>query len=810
MALADFITEALQLTPDAPQFDAPAYLAGVRAELSRTTATARPRSSVTPAQTIVSFASTIDGFVPADGQLYFLAGASGRGKTTALALAAAAAIARAPVRYPLFIHLDDRATWIDLVRGATGAPAAVDDAALRAWFERTPTLVIVDDWHRASDAARAHFDAILAALPRACCAILVAGGESIAPPRVPDTRHLRLPAWSPDERDAIIDHALGSPPGASTWVRQRISPGLYELLLQPILLAKFLEMVRRTSFGGTQLPRDLPELFDRLLVALLSSIHPDATRRCAEVTAVCGILAREPGPITLPAIAAALTASGVARDASQLADDLCAAGLWKRTGATFTLEHEIWRTYFLATALQATPTWSDPTALTTWIGTTPLTELEQLLPFATGMIRTPALQRAMLEATMHRDLRLYCLSLRTRATVEALAAMPALDRARYLLGELHAGYVGLVHRHFPALRSRLRPWCDGDGDESLRGEKPVVVGAATETDLRYYLGFGLAVGPDVVVDGYDPDRDRPRYAPRYRHSHHLMRFGDHLRSDSMRLVGAQLLLRQLTKLCENKQLPSIGWIARERFRSLVRTVGDYGHLGQDYWLRTVASILGWAEDQLRASDADDILIGGPSWTSDADPPRLRMLVELGRDLRAAGLGDTSLSDLGLPGPDLPSPGGYFSNGYSPARKLERITALYRAVTDTYRALYEQYFIGLAGHAHYAQFPARANVRILPNTPRGPTAVEVWWEIVATWADASPQVSAGPGVPYARFSSLADQQQAECERLGRPFVTFQLSDGRAEWNPWAPAVTDEIRDMLRDDLRHITDWLGGAS
>jgi hypothetical protein len=771
VALADFIAEALKLGPEAPQFDADAYLAGVHLELSRAIATARPRTSVTPAQTLVSFASTADGFVPEDGQLHFLAGVSGRGKTTALALAAAAAIARTPVRYPLFVHLDERVTWIELLRGAIGAPATVDDSALRAWFQRTPTLVVIDDWHRVSDAARARFEAILASFPRARCAILVAGGEAIVPPRVPGIQHLRLPPWSAHERDAIIDHALGSPSSASAWVRQRISPGLYELLVQPVLLAKFLEMVRRTRAGGTQLPRDLPELFNRLLAALLSSIHPDAVRHSAEVAAVCGILSRAPGPITLSAIAAALSASGVARDASLFADDLCAAGLWKRTGATFGFEHEIWRTYFLATSLQMAPAWSDPVALTAWIGSTALSELDQLLPFATGMIRTSALQRALLEATMHRDLRLYCLSLRTRATVDALATMPAFDRARYVLGELHAGYVGLIDRHFAALRSRLQPWCDGDGEEALRDDKPVVG---------------------------------------HRLSRHYMSTGDHLRSDSTRLVGANLLLKQLTKLCEYRQLPPIGWIARERFRSLVYTIGGYDHLGEDYWLRTVASILEWGEDQLRATGAEDILFGGRSWYPGEDPPRLRMVVELGRDLLKAGLGDISLADLGLPGPDLPSSGGYFSNGYSPDRKLERISALYRAVTETYHALYEQYFLGLARHTQYAQFPARANVRILPDTPHSPTAIELWWETVATSADATPQVSAGAAPSRTRIRSLADQQQAECERLGRPFVTFWFSHGHAEWNAWKPAVTDEVRDMLQHDLRQMTDWLAGAT
>lgn len=796
-----------RLAPAALQFDAEAYLAGLRTELARTMAAARPRTSMTPAQIPVSFSRTGDGFVPQSGELYFISGPSGRGKTTAIGLAATAAIARDPVRCPLFVRLDDRATWTDLLRDATAAPT-VDDDTLRAWFEQTPTLVIADDWHRASEAARARFETLVATLPRARCAILVAGSESVAPPHILGTRHLKLPRWSSQERDALIDEALAPPPDGSTWLKGRLSPQLYELLREPVLLAKFLETIRRTGTRGTQLPHDLPELFDRLLVALLSSVHADVARLALEVTAVCGLLAEASGPITLSAIAKALAACGVRREASQFADDLATAGLWKRTGATFVFEHEIWRTYFLATAMKAAPTWSEPGPLATWLGTTLLPELEQLLPFATGMIRTPALQRTLFDAVMGRDLRLYCRSLRTRATLE-FSAMPELDRACHVLAELHAGYVGLVDGYVPALRSRLYPWRDGDGEEHTRGEKAVVVGTSSDDYLAYHLGFAPAAGPDVILDEVagPPRSDRPPVGPRYRRSFTI---GDHLRADSSRLAGAQLLLEQLTTMCEKGRLPSIGWIGRERFRSIVHEFGRGGHLGASYWRRSVASVRRWADNELETAGVDDIQSSASSWHLPGGPRGLRELVGLGNDLAAAGLAETSVSDLGLPGPDLQLPGGPFSNGYSDARKCERVDALYRAVTKTYRAMYEQYFSGLVGGAHYAQFPARAIVTILPATPNNPTWIELWWEVVDDWAHASPNVSAGPEMLPQRFAVLAEQQRVACARLGRPFVEFELSQGRAEWNPSEPAVTNAVREMLLHDLGRITDWLAGAS
>lgn len=812
IALADFIAEGLQLEPSAPQVDAEAYLDTLRVKLEHDVATAIPRTALTPSGNVVHVA-TPGGFVPDVTDVYFISGPSGRGKTTALRLIAAAAIVTDPVRYPVFVRVDDRSSFPELLRGAMQLSSTVDDATIHAWFERTPTVIIADDWHRASQAARESFEAIIGAMSRSRCAVLVAGTESVMPPRGHDVRYLRLPRLTPVERDRLVDAALPQLPQPSGWVKANLPPGLYELLCEPVLLAKFLEMIRRTEFGGTRLPHDLPDLFDRLLVALLSSVHADAFRRAGEVTAICGRLVREGGPITISRIAAALAACGVRYDAGLFADELRVATLWERDGMIYVFEHEIWRTYFLATAMQAEEVWSEPGSLAAWVGETQRSELEQLLPFATGFIKNPVLQRTLFDALMRHDLELYCRSLRTRGAIKALQSMSEEERSRYVLTELHAGYIGLVDRYVPALRAWLDPWSHGDGDEQIRGEQPVIVGRLSDYNLQYLLGFGPADGPAVIVE--DPDwnsRDTaPHYAPREGYSISFMRTGDDLRNDSARFVGASRLIEQLAELSEKGDLPPIGWIGRERLRTLTHRLGSNGHFGKRYRQRSVTWIRDWAGRILEmAGHAGVIINSASSWIPEIDAADLHEIVEIGDCLVANGLGEISVWNLGLPGPDLTTRGSWFSDSYSAARKRERLKALYQAVTDTYRAIYEQYFVGLDRFAFYAQFPARACVRILSDRPDTETSLDLWWEVVADWADTVPEVTEGHRLVPRGFMEMANRMRADCDRLHRPFIGFTARHGGSEWAPWVPAVTNEVRHMLSDDLRRIAGWLANVN
>jgi len=819
VALADFIAEALQLEPGHAEIVEDSCLARLRSELDLATASASARDAETLAQSTVRLAKDARGLLPRDGDVYFIAGESGRGKTTALRLMGAAAASAVPPRWPLFVNIAQGSTLPGLVRAALSLPGSVDDRAVEAWFSRTPTLVVVDDWHRASSEERARFESIMGATDRTRCAVVLAGAGSGSPLRAFDATHLRLPCWTPKERDALIDasavpknadRGLFASPKRSHWVREGLSPQLYELLCEPVLLAKFLEMVRRTEFGALRLPHDLSEVFQQLLAALLASVDTDVSRRAAEVTAVCGRLARQSQQITLHAILAAMRESGLDGSSSRFADDLCAAALWVRHGAVFEFEHDIWRTYFLATALHAEQTWSSSTGLAAWIRDTPISELAELLPFATGMIREPALQQVLFDTLMARDLRLYLQSLRTRAAVRGLQSMAEVERSRFVLTELFAGYIGLVEHHLPCLRPWLTPWSGGDGREEARGEKPVVVGMVTDSDLRYYTGFGPADGEDVVVeigcwDGFD---QKPPYAPKKRCVTSMLRTGDHIRADSTRLVGAGLFMNQLRTLCEKGPLPPVGWIGRERFRTTVQDFGRGGWLNDNWERRSVGWIVRWARDILgKIDDAEVIAFVDGIRTKQIDTSEVRLLVEVGEQLVGSGLGKKSVGDLGLPGPDLPLTQGWFSEFYSEARKLERLRVQYTAVADAYRRIYEGYFGGLAELTYYAQFPARPIVCLHSAEPD--PWVDVHWEVVSDWAAATPVVSTGSRTDGRTYEQLANRMRTECEHLGRPFVGFSASCGAPRWAPWDSAVTGVVSEMLHADVEKISQWIGSA-
>lgn len=136
--------------------------------------------------------------------------------------------------------------------------------------------------------------------------------------------------------------------------------------------------------------------------------------------------------------------------------------------------------------------------------------------------------------------------------------------------------------------------------------------------------------------------------------------------------------------------------------------------------------------------------------------------------------------------------------------------LYGAVAETYRALYEVCFTGLAPFTQFAQFPARAVVRLLPDRPTGPTSAQVYWEIVDEWADVHPRVTAGFESPHETIEELGETAKADCARLQRPFIDFTFSQGRVEWNAWEPAVSNEVQEMILHDLQRIEHWLASAS
>jgi nucleoside phosphorylase len=804
IALADFVKNALQMNGESPAGDPRDYLQRTRAHVEAVCANAAPRMVTTSSRQSFPLSSDTASNLVLDGESYFLSGPSGRGKTTALALMATGGFRAKPVRHPLYLSPDEKSDWGELVARTT--MTSPSDAA--AWFSKSHTLVFVDDWHRLSDAARAQFLRLLSTTGRGKCALVIAGNESLFPQGIPGLHHLQLPRWTPAERDRVIDTELPAQGGSASWVRRELPAELFDLLREPVLLRKFLQAVGHTRLGGRTLPHDIADLFRQLVVALLSSIHGDAARRADEVTAVCARLVGDAGPITLPTIASALSACGVTREASVFANDLCAAGIWQRSGTVFVFEHEIWRTYFGACAMTAQAAWATPAALTQWATTTAAADLISVLPFVTGLLRDRPRQRALADALLRRDLDLYFRALRTRPVAEDISKLSVQDRTLYVLTELHSGYVDLVERYVPNLKPLLAPWTQGDGGEDARGEIPVVAGTHDETGLRHYWGFAPSGSPVATIEHLA--NGNRRFAPARSLTVRSIALGDHLRVDSARLISARSLMDQLTKLCKEGPLPDVEWIARERFKTIVKELGFSQFLDGEWHTRNVNELLSWARQLLGSVQTADALVSANApWRNPISVRDLRALVEIGERFVRSGDGGTTVWDLALPGPDQASQGGFFSLSYSTERKLERVRCAYRAIVETYRSLCEQYFDALTPQMFYAQCPARPIVRLMPDTPYAPTGLRVWWQVVETWEEAmQPDVALDQGSP--NMDALADAMRADCVRLSRPFQSFTMSNGRFDWAPWDECVTNEVRQLLTGDMERVERLLKSAS
>jgi nucleoside phosphorylase len=811
VALVDFICNALMLGPESPPlqpFKAKPSLSLICSRLTAKVTGAIPRTVFAAGDIPKQLVNTPLGFVPGDGECFLLSGPSGRGKTTALNLIAIAAATSKTARYPLFVRPVGSSSIIELLRGSMNLPEGTDDLSIQSWFEKTPTLILVDDWHLVAEGERLHFEHIVQSLPRAKCGIVIASAGNVSSPRISELRQLRILPLTKVEQEQIVNEFLHNQ-HAFSHLRKELPPRLVDLFGEPVLLAKFLEMVRRTRTGGTKLPHDLPGVFRQLLVALMSIKHPDGPTRADEVTAVLAHLVRQDGPITLQHIATSIVICGVTRSASNFAEDLVSAGIWLRNGSIYSFEHEIWNTYFLAVAMQTDSAWRTPEHLAKWIEETPIPLLMQILPFASGLICDQILQRTLFDSLMRRDLELYLRCLRDRVEVTTLRTLSESERIKHVLTELYSGYINLIDLYVPALKPWLDPWCLGDGAELERGEKVVLGGNASKEALRFYWGFGLSGSPNVAVEKLDLD-DSPRHSPKKGWSVHGIWLGEDLREDSGRLVGARKLFDQIKKIVTKGQLPPVGWIGRERFRSLTKDLGWGGFLGKDWEDCEVNSICDWtAENLAKAGDSELIILAGGEWHLTNSMSNLRELVTIGTLLVSDGLGKTSLKDLGLPGPDLNPRGGWFSKSYSQKQMFKRVKVLLASVIETYRALCEKYFNGLKDLLFFTQCPVRAVAHLLPDNQYSAACIDVWWEIVEDWKEAKkPIVRVGP--QESSFERLANKFQEDCSRLHRPYITCFRAYGWDHWSPWDSAVTEEVKILLSHDIDRISRLMRLAS
>jgi hypothetical protein len=379
--------------------------------------------------------------------------------------------------------------------------------------------------------------------------------------------------------------------------------------------------------------------------------------------------------------------------------------------------------------------------------------------------------------------------------------------------QIHRGYFDLIETGCSGLKPMLDPWSRGDRLEDERGERPVVAGELSGGSLSYYFGFAPAGEPVAILERDALNAERPRYAPENGVVHHIINLGlSEQKEDSGRLIAANVLLGSLKELVKERALPPVGWIARERLRSHMLAVSYSGVLPKKWRSWSVARVRAWAEETLakhraRLGGVVDFVYKGRFGEEDVHLSDVSAIAVI---LQGEGLGEMTIEELGLPGPDKKIVSGPFANGYSRDRKLARMAALYKAVADTYRAFCQTFLAGFAKHFFYAQFPCRAVVDIELGGPKELAGVRLMWEVVERW-DLDPVVRIADGrQSWKELEMLAGQTRAACERLGRKFIDFIACSMAATdlWPSWNAVVTSEVCDLLESDIERLERRLSG--
>ncbi|AGP40434.1 ATP-binding protein [Sorangium cellulosum] len=771
-----------------------------------------------------------DGLDLTGGDIVFLSGWSGRGKTTALLMLARRATRDdAQARIPIVLRAE--AVDVTVPRAIFATLNQVtesfrSEADLIRWMNLRPTLLLIDDWHRAGDAARRTIAEFIATLRPAMMAVVIAGAPTIPPPATPGLQRIELGRYSVEERDAHIRDFFGSIWGTAHWVLEGLPDGLSELLREPVILNKYLRLVRRYA-AGTRLPSNVPDLLDTLLEQLLQSRDANARLRLTELSALCTDLAQQGRRFGLAAVAESARRLGLAEGASAShAEDLEASGVLRRDGAGFEFEHEIWRRHFEAKALLEGGRWDSPPGIREWVAVTDRSALFELLPFACGLIRGADTQEALLDALLEKDLELYIRALPLRADIRARERVDIF--AERSLRALHRGYVDLVERHFAAFKDSIEPWCFGD----CEGQKAVLIGELHPPRLTYsfVLGSeraddvilahdhrgGLALDAEATVDALlpfpvDPSSDAsPMLGVTYNEGDRCVRGLDLARSlmrpGSTRLIAAELLINNIKEILKQKAIVT-PWSMREYFGSTLIHADRQG--GYDTWLRlTVAEAMRLASLSLEVAplpqDENE-----PAFLneSELDAQNLRKIIAFGNCLVSYGLGESTVGDIVLPGPELVD--GEWR--YTVERRVKRVEAFYQATAETYRLLCDGLSDEVKSQIHFSQWPCRAVVEIEVLDDNESAGWEMYWEACESWG-TPPIVHAVEGRSrlLSNYEQLMVHERRSCKRWRRRFMGVRAKGTRGAWALWSEAVTEEVCDMLLDDLIVIQRWLTNAT
>jgi hypothetical protein len=718
------------------------------------------------------------------GTPIYITGKGGRGKSSLARLLVLEATRASAPRVPLVISARDvdEGIFSALRASLTRHPTSiVSDQGMRNWLDTVPSMVIVDDWDRATDVARAETEKDLRSLTSSPCVLVILARPRVSPPAL---RHLAmdLDRYTTEEFVAAARTFFGSDEAADRFMDHLDEP-MRELLHEPVILAQYLDLAAGDEEG--EKARPLAAVLHAIFVRILRSRHSHDERRSTELSAVLGTVAARGARFGLQDLADGLRQHASSENPAVVADELIEINVLGAVhSGIFEFAHELWRLYFLLLGrLSAAKT--APNQILTDIGAA---ELSLAGPVAAGLIDDPTIQAQVLDQLLPTDFEAYLTS--TRARLDCASRMLPKAAAMYRYQEILGGLVTFVDVGTPGFRDWLHPWTSPvesgteigivgyfDAGQPRFGEFALVRRRPEEPRIR------LVDQPvQTVIERWDPKADWQVYQ------------GELRSAAACRLFGLPHVVDSIKSLVGRYRLPVGRWTD-------IETVQQYA---MRFCPKRGASTLQQVIEFFEA-EADEVYLGrGHVSTTGGQKRAVRLrafaspsaisaeeLVAMAKRLDSSP--DVTISDLGLPTPEVLSYGESFELMYSIPRKIERLRAFFRAVVDTYREVCDQALPILKQAGFYSLGPVRAVAVVPRERERG---IMWWWEPVESW-DTDPDIRLGPRPDH---DSVFRDLELKAQRLGRQRVRLGVSEGRvSSWVPSEPSVLEFVcqRLLLKD-------------
>lgn len=723
----------------------------------------------------------------------YVYGPSGRGKSSVCTLFARLVLDSSPQKIPVFLDVADdsrnvHAGIVASFRKIAPDVSADEEVQLIQRLTTQGIVLIVDDWQRVSHSLRAS----LVSASDEGISWFIAGTE-IAPPPIRDVQHLELRPYADREMNGVLERSEG---GAHlTKVVAKFEPGIRTLMREPVFLECMLKLGSVLPFRFGRLPRSVPEIMYLLFSELVQRHQSAQEVTLAELMYLCR---RAAGSAELfdPLKLYSDTEGRVHERAGHVTTTMIGIGIWKaHQSGLVAFAHEVWRTYFRASGLsEYQGAWSSHDGITRWVRETDASHVRQMLPFVCGMVSDIELQDTLFDSLLRRDLDLYLSALGVRC--EAKQPHNEIEWQRLCLEQLHRGYFDLLESMVsPLVMRTMDPW-KFIPDTPDAPVKPVTVGEVLGNRLIYYFGNADPKAPDVLQERMQDRREHGFLAEDGGVVHDLYLSCS---ADSGRLISSRRVFSQLKEMLETKQLPTVGWMKRERVQFLVQQLSNWGHLTR-VQIRTVRSIVKWARAQRQSGVRRMGRFVDDGLNAPASAVDIQELADLAEQLVEEGLGSKRIVELGIlgraSGCDVD-----VEDAESVAVVEGCAQTLYAEIARTYRLVCVEHFPCADEAFFYAQFPCLPRVNLY--VVEGKVAKhEEAWIVVKSWElDAVVQLNPSEGLDG---EGLASANRYHCALWGRKYMGTAVVHGRARFlRPGAVApVTEAVYSLLQQDLARL--------